>query len=88
VAPSPDGATIEITMQSLDHLGAAQQLHEAMTTLRELPPGRPQLALVLLHLADRILARGGGSVRILRGEGEQLTLRLEFRRAETGRADE
>lgn len=88
VAPSPRGATIEMAMQSVEPLGSAQQLQEAMIRLRDLPPGRPRLALILLHLVHQILARAGGSVRILRGEGQQFTLRLEFPRAAAGDGDE
>jgi len=80
VKPSPAGAAIEITMQAREHFGSTQQLQAAMSTLRELPFGRPRLAVILLHLVNRILASRGAQVRIFRGEGDQITLYMEFPR--------
>ncbi len=79
--PSIIGAVIEITIQSRDPFGTTQELQEAITRLKHsrLPSGRPSLALVLLFLVNRVLQRQGAGIRITRGEGNQITLILEFR---------
>ena len=84
VKPSPAGASIEITFQASEQFGATQALQEAVSSLTLLPSGRSRLAIILLHLVSRILARRGGRTRIYRGEGEQMTLHLEFPRAKEG----
>lgn len=75
------GAVIEITIHSRDPFGSTQELQEAIAHLKRssLPAGRPSLALVLLFLVNRILQRQGAGIRITRGEGNQITLNLEFR---------